>query len=336
MYRGYTRCLAITVLALLLIPLVPTPCTRATVHRDTQQREQHHHQQQEQHRSPPPRHQQHHHQHLPHTDLYTPSKPTAPMDDPVVALPPSDEAEETLSQAFRRVADMAWRCSAKSNSQLVSNLRNGGIIKHDDVEAALRATDRGLYVPKDQSPYEDAPQYIGYNSTISAPHMHAYALECLHDRLKPGARVLDIGCGSGVLVEAFSRMVGPEGVVVGVEHIPELAEMSKRNLKKCPEMAKRMDAGHVHVFAGDGFKGHPELGPYDAIHVGAAAAKMPQHLVDQLNVGGAMVLPLGPEHGYQEFVKVYKNDDGELEKRHLLDVRYVPLTTPEHQLRGFH
>ena len=64
------------------------------------------------------------------------------------------------------------------------------------------------------------PLGINYDATISAPHMHAYCLEWLEPSLKPGAKVLDIGCGSGYLCAAFSEMVKPNGLVIGVEHIP--------------------------------------------------------------------------------------------------------------------
>eukprot|EP01147_Barroeca_monosierra_P002837 gene2837-5675_t len=234
----------------------------------------------------------------------------------------------SILRHFRSSSRMAWRCSASNNDRLVDNLCASGVIKHPDVENAMRATDRGHYVPKHSLPY----QSIGYKSTISAPHMHAYALESMRENLSTGARVLDIGCGSGVLVEAFSHMVGPNGVVVGVEHIPELAEMSKQNLLKNPEMARRMETGNIHIYPTDGFLGCDKLGPYDAIHVGAAAPDIPDHLVNQLNAGGILVLPIGQEYGSQEFVKITKDDHGNLHKKHLLDVRYVPLTSKDHQL----
>ncbi len=78
--------------------------------------------------------------------------------------------------------------------------------------------------------YEDSPQSIGFNVTISAPHMHAYCLEWLKGALKPGASVLDVGSGSGYLCAAFFEMIDREGLVVGVDHIQELVDQSLVNL----------------------------------------------------------------------------------------------------------
>jgi protein-L-isoaspartate(D-aspartate) O-methyltransferase len=99
---------------------------------------------------------------------------------------------------------MAWRCSAHSNAGLVENLHNAGIITVDRVKRAMMAIDRGKYV-RDE-PYQDAPQTIGYGATISAPHMHAYALQSLEQFLQPGMRALDVGSGSGYLTACFAEM----------------------------------------------------------------------------------------------------------------------------------
>ena len=82
------------------------------------------------------------------------------------------------------------------------------------------------------SPYNDSPQSIGHGATISAPHMHAYALEVLKDHLKEGNRALDVGSGSGYLVACFAMMVGKSGKVVGIEHIEELVKKSIENINK--------------------------------------------------------------------------------------------------------
>ncbi|GMR62900.1 hypothetical protein PMAYCL1PPCAC_33095, partial [Pristionchus mayeri] len=105
-----------------------------------------------------------------------------------------------------------------------------GQFTSDRVEAAMLAVDRVDFAPA--SPYVDSPITIGYNATISAPHMHARALQELEGQLVEGAKALDIGSGSGYLTAAMAIMVGPRGKVVGIEHIPELVEMSKRNIEK--------------------------------------------------------------------------------------------------------
>lgn len=105
---------------------------------------------------------------------------------------------------------MAWRSSGRTHAELVHRLRQHGIIRTQRVYDALLAVDRGGY--SKWSPYEDAPQTIGSGATISAPHMHAYALESLHSKLVPGAKVLDVGSGSGYLTAvmgcACARAVG--------------------------------------------------------------------------------------------------------------------------------
>lgn len=112
-----------------------------------------------------------------------------------------------------------------------------GIIKNEIVRDAMMGTDRALYVPHNfrSRAYDDNPLAIGYNATISAPHMHAYALEnCLKPILNAhqegrDAVVLDVGCGSGYLLGAFGRIGKTK--VVGLEHIKELYEMSLKNFK---------------------------------------------------------------------------------------------------------
>lgn len=85
------------------------------------------------------------------------------------------------------------------NSDLIDVLLAEGVIKSEEVEKAMREVDRGDFVPSDESAYMDRPQSIGNGATISAPHMHAHALELLKDYFKEGGKVLDVGSGSGIL-----------------------------------------------------------------------------------------------------------------------------------------
>lgn len=92
-----------------------------------------------------------------------------------------------------------------------------GIIRSEIVEKAMLEVDRGNYSPV--SPYMDAPQGIGYGVTISAPHMHAHALELLKDHLVPGERALDVGSGSGYLTACMAIMLGENGSVIKVNQL---------------------------------------------------------------------------------------------------------------------
>ncbi|NP_001394182.1 protein-L-isoaspartate(D-aspartate) O-methyltransferase isoform 26 [Mus musculus] len=100
---------------------------------------------------------------------------------------------------------MAWKSGGASHSELIHNLRKNGIIKTDKVFEVMLATDRSHYAKS--NPYMDSPQSIGFQATISAPHMHAYALELLFDQLHEGAKALDVGSGSGILTACFARML---------------------------------------------------------------------------------------------------------------------------------
>ena len=94
-------------------------------------------------------------------------------------------------------------------------------------------------------------------ATISAPHMHAHCLELFAAHAKMGAKVLDVGSGSGYLCAVFAHMVGPSGKAVGVEHIPQLVELSLQNLRKSAGHARMLEEGTIAVELTDGREGAP-------------------------------------------------------------------------------
>jgi protein-L-isoaspartate(D-aspartate) O-methyltransferase len=183
---------------------------------------------------------------------------------------------------------MAWKSSSSTHAGLISNLCQGNVITNARVRDTMAAIDRAIFVPDAAVAYEDSPQrWVQFNATISAPHMHAMSLDLLTNHLRPGARVLDIGSGSGYLTCAMAIMVGETGTVVGIEHVAELTTMAISNLSKVPQVPRICT-----MLAGDCRSGHAALAPYDVIYVGAAIAEVPQAWLEQLAIGGRLLVPV--------------------------------------------
>ncbi|KAH7549797.1 hypothetical protein JRO89_XS13G0083700 [Xanthoceras sorbifolium] len=244
-----------------------------------------------------------------------------------------DEKSTMRISSSSLLTERYWAGSGvNKNKAMVEHLEHYGVIKSKKVAEVMGTIDRALFVPDGTPAYVDTPMAIGYNATISAPHMHATCLQLLAENLQPGMHALDVGSGTGYLTACFALMVGPQGRAVGVEHIPELVTSSIKNIEKSAA-APLLKEGSLSVHVGDGRDGWPEFAPYDAIHVGAAAPEIPQPLIDQLKPGGRMVIPVG--NMFQDLKVVEKSRDGSISVRSETSVRYVPLTSRDAQLRGY-
>jgi len=161
--------------------------------------------------------------------------------------------------------------------------------------------------------YADRPLPIRKNQSISQPYIVALMTQLA--RLKPSDSVLEIGTGSGYQAAVLGEIVRK---VYGIEIIPELAFNAIQRLKE-------LEYVNVRVKQGDGFKGWPAYAPFDAILITASAPEIPQPLIEQLKVGGRMVLPLESKHGVQNLVVMTKTEKG-LEKKFVTGVAFVPMT----------
>jgi len=190
-------------------------------------------------------------------------------------------------------------------------IRSRGVTDSRILNAMLKVK-RHLFVPEDLQAwaYMDHPLSIGYNQTISQPYIVAYMTELL--QLQGHESVLEIGTGSGYQAAVLAELVSK---VYSVEIVQPLAE----------EARKRLDSlgyHNVEVRYGDGYQGWSEHAPFDAIIVTAAPESIPEKLIEQLKVGGRLVIPVGAL--FQNLYIVTKKEDG-IVKKNMLPVRFVPM-----------
>jgi protein-L-isoaspartate(D-aspartate) O-methyltransferase len=178
---------------------------------------------------------------------------------------------------------------------------------------AMRKVPRHLFLPLEAGVYahEDSPYSIGYGQTISQPFIVAFMTELLH--LRPSDKVLDIGTGSGYQAAVLAEIVAK---VFSIEIVPELRD-------KADSIFKTL--GYVNIFTriGDGYFGWLEEAPFNGIIVAAAPGKVPIPLLDQLDEGGRLVIPVGETF---QFLEVYTKYRGKVLKEKNIAVRFVPMT----------
>lgn len=201
----------------------------------------------------------------------------------------------------------------RARSQMVERqLRDRGI-EDPAVLAAMQRVPRHRFVPSDlvELAYQDSPLPIGYDQTISQPYIVAYMSEVA--QIAPGDRVLEIGTGSGYQAAILAQLARE---VYTIEIIPELAASASATLQE-------LGYENIEVKAGDGYRGWPEAAPFEAIVVTAAPDRVPQALIEQLAIGGKLVIPVGTS--VQQMTIITKTEEGIVEEQ-TLPVRFVPMT----------
>ena len=181
---------------------------------------------------------------------------------------------------------------------------------------AMGQTERHRFIPEHSCSvaYMDAPVLIGHGQTISQPFIVALMTHLA--AVKSDDTVLEVGTGSGYQAAVLAHLVRK---VCTVEIIPSLAEAAAKVLRE-------LDYDNVSVKVGDGYLGWPECGPFDAMIVTAALDHVPPPLIEQLKVGGRLVMPLGPAHAPQELTVIEKIAPSETRTRSITLVGFVPFT----------
>ena len=208
--------------------------------------------------------------------------------------------------------------SNEQRQRMVREQLQGRDIVDPAVLAAFAEVPRDEFVDPDisQWAYEDSPLSIGHGQTISQPYVVAMTVQAL--RLAGHERVLEIGTGSGYAAAILGRLVRE---VHTIERIEELARTAAERLA-------RLGFSNVYVHCGDGTLGWPPNAPYEAIAVAAGAPRPPPSLLEQLTIGGRVVLPHGTTSS-QRLVRITRTDVSHFVEENLGEVRFVPLVGAE-------
>lgn len=214
-----------------------------------------------------------------------------------------DQARSEMLDDIRRMAQDAAK-------------HGGAPVPSKRVLSVLDRVPRHEFVPSEleRNAYDNRPLPIGNGQTISQPYIVALMTELAG--VDDDAVVLEIGTGSGYQAAVLSGLASE---VYTIEIVEALGLRARATLE-------RLGYDNVHVKIGDGYAGWPEHAPFDAIVVTAAPENVPQPLIEQLNRGGKLVIPVGPQYGAQYLKVLTKDDDGEISTDNVIPVAFVPFT----------
>ncbi len=203
--------------------------------------------------------------------------------------------------------------SQRTRDRLVRRLQEEGISNQRVLEV-IRSTPRHIFVDEALASrsYEDTALPIGHGQTISQPYVVARMTAALLES-GPLSRVLEVGTGSGYQAAVMAPLAGE---VYSVERIRPLLDLARKRLEE-------LQLRNVRLKHSDGSWGWPEFAPYDAIIATAAPEQVPEALLQQLAIGGRLVMPVGPQ-GVQELVLLTRTPEG-IERQVLDKVSFVPM-----------
>ena len=234
--------------------------------------------------------------------------------DNQISIEPNDPNDQRAIRPLHTHPAFAERIQERR--RMVESQIEARDVKDPNVLKAMRTVPRHAFVPPNRRryAYADYPLPIGYDQTISQPYIVAFMTEAL--KLDPNSVVFEIGTGSGYQAAVCAEICKE---VYTIEIVEELAKTAKTRLKE-------LGYPNVHVKSGDAFFGWPEHAPFDAIIGTAAAGRIPDPLIEQLKIGGRMILPYGSPYGFQYLVLITKDKEGQLHSKKVMPVRFVPMT----------
>ncbi len=214
----------------------------------------------------------------------------------------------------------SWRREA------INDLVDQNILRSPSVIIAMMKVPREEFLPPEvrNDAYLDSPLPIRFGQTTSALHMTA--LLCEYSGIRLGQRVLEVGGGCGYMSCVYAEVVAPSdhpskdwGHVWTVEIVPELAHLGQKNVERTGYSQR------VTFIEGDASEGLDNVGSFDVILTTSAAPEIPDHLINQLNPGGILLIPVGHAQYYQELIRVRKSLHGTISHENLGGVAFVPM-----------
>ncbi len=221
----------------------------------------------------------------------------------------------TCNSGVARMAEMEAQDFKSQREQMVKRQLQARDIDDPRVLEAMRDVPRHRFVPASQisQAYDDHPLAIGEGQTISQPYIVALMTQLV--RPEKSSKTLEVGTGSGYQAAVLAGLVDE---VYTIEIVPALAE-------RAASLLSELGLENVHVRQGDGYQGWPEQAPFDCILVTAAPREVPPPLLEQLTIGGRLVIPVGSTGLAQTLLVIERTKKG-FKRTPVIPVRFVPMT----------